>query len=83
MEEFATKGLAEGRKQFRGSKGSTGLVPQATQHQDIICSLASAEILFVLRPVGSQYKLVGDGYIDVGEEFNFQQNPQIQEFTIQ
>lgn len=75
-------GIAEGRKQFRGFKGSTGLVPKATQHGDVICSLAGAEIPFVLRPVGSQYKLVGDGFIDVAGEVNQQRSPEMQTFTI-
>lgn len=65
-------GIAKGRKQFWGSRGSCGLVPEATQNGDIICMLGGGDIPFVLRPIGRQYQLLGDAYIEISEDLDFQ-----------
>ncbi|KAH8591128.1 heterokaryon incompatibility protein-domain-containing protein [Bisporella sp. PMI_857] len=82
VEGFAIQGISEGRKQFRSSQGSTGLVPKATKHGDVMCILGDAKILFVLRPIGKQYKLVGDGYINVGGELDDNYRPALETLTI-
>jgi hypothetical protein len=63
-------GIAKGRKQFWGSRGSSGLVPEATQNGDVICMLGGGEIPFVLRLIDGQYQLLGDAYIDVSEDLD-------------
>jgi hypothetical protein len=65
-------GIAKGRKQFWGSRGNTGLVPEATQNGDVICMLGGGDIPFVLRPVDGQYQLLGDAYIDISEDLDVQ-----------
>lgn len=76
-------GISEGRKQFRSFSGTTGLVPHATRHGDIICILGDSGIPFVLRPVGDdQYELIGDGYIKLGDTLDVDHQPTIQTFTI-
>lgn len=84
MEDFATAGIAEGRKQFRSfGGGTTGLAPHATRHGDIICILGDSEIPFVLRLVGDdQYELIGDGYIELGDTLDVGHQPTMQMFTI-
>ncbi|TVY64273.1 Heterokaryon incompatibility protein 6 OR allele [Lachnellula suecica] len=82
VEGFAASGITEGRKQFRGFRGSTGLVPKATRHGDIICMLAGADIPFVLRPVEEEYELVGDGYIENGGVVDSLPNAEIRTFKI-
>ena len=82
-ESFATLGICHARKQFRGFSGSSGLVPEATQHGDVICILAGAEIPFVLRPAGGRYQLIGDGYIERGPDNLIGCDPSnVQTFTI-
>ena len=74
--------MSQGRKQLRGLDGSVGLVPKATQHGDIICLLADADIPFILRSDLEHYRLIGDGYIESnGEKFEASQLTQ-QIFTI-
>jgi len=79
---FAKIGIAGGRKQFRGFRGSTGLVPKDTQYGDIICMLGQSQRPFVLRPDGEHFGLIGDGYIDLSGEGSFKRQPVHQMFTI-
>jgi len=58
-------------------------VPEAAKHGDILCVLGESEIPFVLRPVGAQYKLIGDAYIDVGEDVPDSRRPEVETFVIQ
>lgn len=83
MEDFACRAICEGRKQFRGFKGSRGIVPKDTKHGDIICILGAAEIPFVLRAVKGKYVLIGDAYIEFGNEFDVSTSAAVQTFHLQ
>lgn len=83
MEGFASEGIAKARQQFRSFKGSSGLVPKAAKHGDVICILGNAEVPFVLRPIDEHYEMIGDGYIDLGEESEVGSKPQLQTFVLQ
>lgn len=51
------------RKFFFSSKGFFGLGPAITQVDDLVCVLFGADTPFVLRRVGSRYKVVGECYV--------------------
>jgi hypothetical protein len=74
-------GIVHGRQQFHSSTGCTGLVPLVANEGDVICILGNSKVPFVLRPVGDQYQLIGDAYIDVVD--NFRDCYVVQEFAIE
>ena len=43
--------------------GVLGWVPRGTQIDDMICLLKGSTVPFVLRPVGEEWKLVGEAYL--------------------
>lgn len=51
------------RKFFFSSKGFFGLGPGSMQADDLVCVLFGADTPFVLRRVGSRYKVVGECYV--------------------
>lgn len=52
-----------GRKVFSTKSGRLGLGPSGLKEGDICCVLFGASVPFILRPIGSVYKLVGEAYI--------------------
>jgi hypothetical protein len=44
-------------------RGGLGIVPEATKAGDMLCLLYAAALPFVLRPVGDNFTLVGECYI--------------------
>ncbi len=55
--------FGQGRKQFRGPDGLTGLLPKTSLPGDLICLLWGTETPVVLRPDGNAFHLVGDCFI--------------------
>jgi hypothetical protein len=52
-----------GRKYFVSADGYIGLVPKAAQEGDMICIFMGGMTLFIIRPAGENYKLVGACYV--------------------
>lgn len=65
MESVVINGFLEGRKQFIDPKGSKGLLTETSVAGDLICILGNAEIPFILRPVGEEFVLIGEAYIEL------------------
>ena len=54
-----------GRQAIRLSvRGGFGIVPEATKTGDMLCLLFGAPLPFVLRPVGDNFTIVGECYIE-------------------
>jgi hypothetical protein len=55
--------ISLGRKFFSTRCGMLGLGPRILRGGDLCCVLFGAPVPFILRPHGSQYRLVGEAYI--------------------
>jgi hypothetical protein len=51
------------RKLFSTRHGMLGLGPRLLREGDLCCILFGATIPFILRPLGQQYRLVGEAYV--------------------
>lgn len=51
------------RKLFSTRNGMLGVGPPIVREGDLCCILFNARVPFILRQVGSQYRLVGEAYI--------------------
>lgn len=50
-------------KIFSTRRGMLGICPRILRGGDLCCILFGASVPFILRPVGSQCRLVGEAYI--------------------
>lgn len=60
---WAASRFCMGRKLFSTQQGMLGLGPRVLKGGDVCCILFGAPVPFILRPVGHQYKLVGEAYV--------------------
>lgn len=60
-----------------GKNGRIGILQNGTMVGDVVTAFEGADRLFVLRPEGSRYRLVGGAYIDglMNGEFYADINP--------
>ncbi|KAK5715378.1 hypothetical protein LTR15_010021 [Elasticomyces elasticus] len=56
--------IALNRRLFHTASGRHGLGPQAMRLGDIVAVLRGGRTLFVLRPLGEEFQLVGEAYVN-------------------
>lgn len=56
-------GMTISRKLFSTQHGMLGLGPSVLREGDLCCIIFGASVPFILRPVGSRYRLVGEAYV--------------------
>jgi hypothetical protein len=64
VKEVSDRNLVRGRSFCLTDRGRICNAMHEVQAGDAIVALAGARTLFVLRPVGDQYRLIGDAYVD-------------------
>ncbi|KAE9367692.1 hypothetical protein N431DRAFT_471098 [Stipitochalara longipes BDJ] len=52
------------RQQLRGPSKMSGIVPKETKSGDVLCWIRGIESLFVLRPTGPYFRVVGECFLD-------------------